>query len=199
MIEAVLFDLGNVILEVDFRRTFARWAESAGVEVSHLHERWSMDEAYCAHETGNLEFEDYVRHLTESLSISMPLAHWEAGWNDVFVGPFPAVQARLGELAGTVPLFAFTNTNPTHVDAWRSRYFDTALYHFEEIFISSTMGMRKPDTLAYEWVADAMSLAPREILFLDDTLENIEGAAAVGMQTEWIRSEADVLRALRPF
>jgi len=198
MIQAVLFDLGNVVLEVDFRRTFRHWAGSAGVDESHLHQHWSLDEAYAAHETGRLEFEEYIEALSDRLGITLSLDQWMDGWNDLFVGPYENVLERLRTLNGTIPMYAFTNTNPTHEAVWRNRY-PEALGHFEEIFVSSTIGLRKPDVDAYEWVAAAMSLAPEEILFLDDTLENVEGARTAGLQTEWIRSEQDVVQALTRF
>jgi putative hydrolase of the HAD superfamily len=198
MIRALLLDLGNVVLEVDFRRTFRRWAESAGVDVAHFHANWSLDEAYEAHERGHIAFEEYIESLATSLEVRMPLSDWKAGWNDLFVGPFDEVQHRLEALEGSMPLYAFTNTNRTHEVAWRER-FPEALTSFDEIFVSSTIGMRKPDREAYEWVAGAMDLAPQEILFLDDNLDNIHGAKATGLEVEWIRSPADVVDVLSRF
>jgi putative hydrolase of the HAD superfamily len=198
VIEAILFDLGNVVLEIDFRRTFDHWARHAGVEVTQLHRNWSLDDAYEAHERGHIDFETYIERLGDRLGIELPLTRWEEGWNELFIGPFESVQNRLGELAGSIPLYAFTNTNATHEVTWRGRY-PQALSHFEEIFVSSSIGMRKPDREAYEWVADAMELAPSEILFLDDNAENVEGARAAGLQTVWVQREEDVVDALRRF
>jgi len=197
-ISAILFDLGNVVVEVDFRRTFRHWAISADVEESMFYERWSEDAAYRSHETGDLSFEEYVAALTETLGVSMSHDDWHAGWNEVFVGPYPGVQEKLIELKGTLPLFAFTNTNPTHEVEWRARY-SQAMVHFEEIYVSSTIGLRKPDQKAFEWVTDAMQLAPEEILFLDDNAENIAGAERSGLTTAQTRGEAEVLAALADF
>ena len=197
-IQALLLDLGNVVVEIDFRRTFQHWAQCAEVDVDLLYQRWQLDEAYQAHETGDLDFENYIDALAQRLGISMPLADWHAGWNDLFVGPFVQVQQRLRELAGTIPLYAFTNTNPTHEQVWRHRFPD-ALTHFEDIYVSSTIGLRKPEVAAYQWVSNAMGLDPQSILFLDDNQENIDGARASGLQAEWTQNEADVIRALDRF
>lgn len=197
-ISAILFDLGNVIVEVDFRRTFRHWADSAGVDESVFYERWSEDEAYRAHETGELQFAEYVAALTETLGVSMSQDAWQAGWNEVFVGPYPGVQDKLAELTGCLPLFAFTNTNPTHEAAWRARYAH-ALGHFEEIYVSSTIGLRKPDREAFEWVAEAMQLPPEQILFLDDNPDNVSGAERSGLTTVQTRGEDEVLAALAAF
>jgi putative hydrolase of the HAD superfamily len=168
------------------------------VAPSELEARWALDDAYRAHETGSIGFETYVDALSRRLEVSMPLEAWRTGWNDLFIGPFDRVQMRLAALSGRIPLYAFTNTNPTHEQEWRSRY-PEALAHFEDIFVSSSIGLRKPDAEAYRWVADAMSLAPEEILFVDDTEENVEGARRAGLATEWVLSETDVLEALDPF
>ena len=197
-IAAILFDLGNVVVEVDFRRTFRHWADSAGVDEQIFHERWSEDAAYRAHETGDLSFEEYTAALTDTLGVSMDHADWHAGWNEIFIGPYPGVQEKLIELTGRLPLFAFTNTNPTHEAAWRKRYAH-ALGHFEEIYVSSTIGLRKPDQEAFEWVAAAMQLAPEEILFLDDNPENVRGAEQSGLTTVQTRGEAEVLAALADY
>ena len=147
---------------------------------------------------GDLSFAEYTAALSESLGVQMSHTEWQAGWNEVFVGPYPGVQQKLTELTGRLPLYAFTNTNPTHETAWRARY-DHALGHFEEIYVSSTIGMRKPDQEAFEFVANAMQLAPEEILFLDDNPENIRGAEASGLTTAQTRGEAEVLAALADY
>lgn len=198
VIEALLLDLGNVVMEIDFRRTFRHWADRAAVDAEDLHRRWAEDEAYRAHERGELAFAEYTQSLARQLGITLPPDAWEAGWNEVFVGPYPRVQQSLAGLAGRLPMYAFTNTNPTHELAWRARFAD-ALAHFDDIFVSSTIGARKPEQAAFRWVADAMQVPPERILFLDDNRENVEGAAAAGFQTVWIGSEADVVGTLARF
>lgn len=195
-IEAILFDLGNVVLEVDFRRTFRHWALSAGVEETHFHEYWSEDDAYRAHEMGEMTFIEYTDALSQRLGVTMSHEQWHAGWNDVFVGPYPGVQKALAELGGTFDLYAFTNTNPTHEAAWRARY-SHALSHFRQIFVSSSIGLRKPDEAAFQYVATAMGLRPEQILFLDDNPANVAGADRAGYRSLMVNGEAEVLQALQ--
>ena len=185
-------------MEIDFRRTFKRWASSAAVDEKHFHTHWEEDEAYRAHELGALSFADYTSALSERLGIALTQDQWLEGWNDVFVGPYAGVQRKLAALSGSLPLYAFTNTNPTHEAAWRARY-APALVHFREIFVSSSIGLRKPDLAAFEWVQAAMDLHPEKILFLDDNARNIEGAKLAGFRTARVQGEAEVLTALQDF
>ena len=52
-IEALLFDLGNVLIDVDFGRAIAKWAKAANSAEAHIAARFGPDEAYCAHERGD--------------------------------------------------------------------------------------------------------------------------------------------------
>src|SRR6267142_602072 len=57
--DALLFDLGGVIIDIDFNRVFARWAASAGCDPALLRERFTQDEPYRRHEIGAIGIEDY--------------------------------------------------------------------------------------------------------------------------------------------
>jgi putative hydrolase of the HAD superfamily len=192
---ALLLDLGNVVLQVDFRRTFRYWATAANVDVKQLYERWQLDDAYEQHEVGSIDFATYVQALGARLGISLPMHDWLAGWNNLFVGPYAQVQDRLPAVSQEIPLFAFTNTNPTHHEAWSQRY-PEAFRHFRNVYVSSDIGHRKPNVSAYHHVAADMGYAPHEIVFVDDTEENVTGALAAGMDARWVRSEADVVAVL---
>jgi putative hydrolase of the HAD superfamily len=195
MTRALLLDLGNVVLQIDFRRTFKYWAEQANVEASQLHERWELDAAYEQHEIGAIDFATYVQALGERLSISLPMHHWLQGWNALFVGPYLRVQERLPSVSQQIPLFAFTNTNPTHHAAWSERY-PEAFRHFRNVYVSCDIGRRKPYVGAYRHVAADMGYLPSEIVFVDDSEENVAGALEAGMDARWVRSEADVVKVL---
>jgi len=191
----VLFDLGNVILELDVRRVFAHWADLSGESTDTLITRWVLDEAYRRHETGQLDFHDYAAHLSRMLDIELPASGWQAGWNALFRGPYADVTARLPSLSARLPCFCFTNTNPTHQAQWQRDYPD-AIKGFRKIYVSSEIGRRKPDPESYRWVASDMGFAPGEIHFIDDSQANVDGAISAGMRATRVRSEADVVAAM---
>ncbi|MCZ6856240.1 MAG: HAD-IA family hydrolase [Gammaproteobacteria bacterium] len=195
MIRALLLDLGNVVVEIDFRRVFDYWATQANVEVDRLYDRWSLDDPYKRHEVGEIDFATYIHSLEQKLEIKLTMEHWLTGWNTLFIATFPEVRARLQRVASSLPVFAFTNTNPTHQQYWNQQ-FPEALVRFRKIYVSSEIGLRKPDVAAYDYVARDMGFHADEILFVDDSRSNIDGARAAGMITEWVKSEADVVNVL---
>lgn len=53
---------------------------------------------------------------------------------------------------------------------------------FDEIVISSEVGLIKPDPEMFHCILDRMSSKPEEIIFIDDSQKNIDGAVAVGIK-----------------
>lgn len=117
------------------------------------------------------------------------------GWNDIYRGLVPGISDVLTAAAMRWPLFAFTNSNPTHQRVWE-RLYANQLRTFRRVFVSSDLGIRKPDPEAFRLVAGLMGVEPEEILFFDDGAENVEGARAAGMAAVLVGSIADVREAL---
>jgi HAD superfamily hydrolase (TIGR01509 family) len=94
-----------------------------------------------------------------------------------------------------VPCHVFSNTNAAHQQAW-SAMFPRVVESVDSIFASHRMGCRKPERRSFEQIARALGVPLESILFFDDTLENVEGAQAAGLQAVHVRSPADVRNAL---
>ncbi|MGO9961903.1 MAG: HAD family hydrolase [Acidimicrobiales bacterium] len=195
-IRALLFDLGGVVIGFDFRRAFRIWADLAGCDPAELERRFSFDEAYEQHERGEIDAAGYFGALRRSLGLGLSDAQLIEGWNDIYLGVIPGMPALLSAANRHLPLYAFTNSNPTHREAWAGR-FAQELSVFGSIFVSSDLGLRKPDPAAFAAVAARTGLQVFELLFFDDAPENVEGARVAGMPAVLVNSTADVLQALQ--
>jgi putative hydrolase of the HAD superfamily len=193
--DALLFDLGRVVLDIDFGKTLACWAGHAGCEVAHLVGRFSRDDIYRRHETGDISDAEFFEGLRDSLGVKLSDAQFLEGWNAIFAGEMPGIAALLARAAARVPLYAFSNTNNAHVEHFSLEYAGV-LGHFREIFLSSAIGLRKPDAAAYDHVVKAIGVDPERIVFFDDLAENIEGAKACGLTAIHVTSPGDVAHAL---
>jgi putative hydrolase of the HAD superfamily len=194
-VQALLFDLGNVILDIDFNRAFAVWAGHAGVQVAELAARYAHDAAYERHERGEILAAEYFASLRDSLGIAISDAQFEEGWNAILVGEKREITSLLTGLHARFPTYMFSNSNLTHQTHW-NRHMPEVVAPFRRVFVSSDIGMRKPEARAFLHVAREMGVAPEHILFFDDVLVNIEGARAVGMQAVHVNSPDDVREAL---
>jgi glucose-1-phosphatase len=194
-IRALMLDLGGVLIEVDFGRVLGTWAAAAGCDPAVLRRRFTFDEAYQRHERGELDAGGYFASLRSSLGLHMSDQEFAAGWNDIYVGIAAGMPALLTAAGQHYPLYAFTNSNPTHQREWSTR-FASELSVFRSVFVSSELGLRKPDPAAFAAVARRAGFRAAEILFFDDTPENITGARAAGMHAVPVRSSRDVRTAL---
>jgi len=193
--DALLFDLGHVVLDIDFPKALAVWAGYAGRQPADLAARFVRDQTYKHHETGKIADAVYFQSVREALEIGLTDAQFLEGWNAIFAGEMPGIAPLLARAARRMPLYAFSNTNRAHVEYLSKAYVDV-LGHFREMFLSSTIGLRKPDAAAYDHVVKAIGVPASRILFFDDLAENIEGARACGLAVVHVTSPNDVAEAL---
>jgi putative hydrolase of the HAD superfamily len=193
--DALLFDLGRVVIDIDFSRALSCWATHAGCTPSEIAARFVRDETYRRHEMGTISDADYFAGLRKALRIEISDDALLEGWNAIFVGEMPGIAPLLTRAAARMPLYAFSNTNGAHVAHLSPLYADI-LAHFKTVFMSSTIGLRKPDAAAYDHVVKEIGVPAHRIVFFDDLAENIEGARASGLKAVHVKSSEDVAGAL---
>lgn len=193
--DVLLFDLGRVVLDIDFNKALTCWAGHAGCAPAEIAARFVREESYRHHEVGKIDDAAYFESLRQSLGIRLSDGQLLEGWNAIFVGEMPGIAALLARAAKRLPLYAFSNTNNAHVEYFPVAYADV-LGHFREMFLSSAIGLRKPDTDAYDHVVKAIGVPASRIVFFDDLADNIDGARARGLIGVHVRSTDDVAKAL---
>jgi len=196
--DALLFDLGGVVMGLDWDRMFASWARDSGVDAGVLRARFRMDEDYCRHERGAIDARAYYESLRRSLGIALDDARIEAGWAAIFTEPIAPTVRLIESLHERIPVYGFSNTTATHHRVW-SRKFEAALRPFRRIFVSCELGVRKPEREAFAAIAREIRTDPARILFFDDTLENVQGARNAGLPAVHVKSPQDVADGLRRY
>jgi len=193
--DALLFDLGRVVLDIDFSKAIACWAGHAGREPSDIAARFIVDETFRHHETGKISDADFFQGVRHSLGVDLTDAQLLEGWNAIFAGEMPGMAPLLARAAKRLPLYVFSNTNNAHAEYFSVIHADV-LGHFREIFLSSSIGLRKPDAEAYDHVVKSIGLPAGRIVFFDDLAENVESARARGLKAVHVTSSGDVADAL---
>jgi FMN phosphatase YigB (HAD superfamily) len=161
------------------------------VPFTAVKERFTFDEHYRKHERGEIDGQRYFASLRLSLGIDLTDEQFTEGWNSIYVKELPNIQHYLSCLSKKFPLYAFTNSNPTHQKVWEVEY-QSVLSFFHTVFNSSDMGVRKPEAEALYRISGEIGIPVQRILFFDDTEENVEGAKVLGMQAVQVRSIADI-------
>ena len=110
--DALLFDLGRVVLDIDFSRAMACWARHSGCDVADMTARFSGGEAIRQYESGKIDDTAYFAHLRKMLDVDITHEQLLEGWNAIFVGEMPGIAPLLARAAKRLPLYALLQHQP---------------------------------------------------------------------------------------
>lgn len=176
-----IFDLGNVIVDIDFNRVLGVWSDFSRVPLATLKRNFSMGEAFKRHERGEISDEDFANALCEEMSMSLSFEQFSAGWQAVFVSlrkEVVTIMQRLREQGHRVVVLS--NTNRLHTTYWPEQYPEISAAA-DHIYLSQDMGMRKPEARIYQQVLEQEGFSAEQAVFFDDNADNIEGANRLGI------------------
>lgn len=196
--EALLFDLGGVLLNIDFGQAIAAWAPFSALPSDVLRSTFKHDEQYARHERGEIASKEYFAYLATALQLTATFDQIEQGWNAIFVGEIERTREFVESMRGKVPCYAFTNTNASHMAKW-SELFPNVVGAFDCIFASHQMGLRKPERAAFDRICSATSIPAAKFLFFDDLHENVQAARDAGLQGVLVQTPDDVIKAVRSY
>lgn len=194
-IAGLIFDLGGVVFNIDFDRALHVWTRYSRLSFEEMRHRFKMDETYEKHERGEIGASEYFNHLRLVLDLEVNDTDIAIGWNAIFLDEISETVNYIRKAKEKLPCFAFTNSNPTHQSAWMAAYVGAAK-SFDQIFVSSDLGVRKPEIEAYLAISNEIGIGIDRLLFFDDTIENVDGARAAGMQAVHVKTHIDVKHAL---
>lgn len=194
--EALLFDLGGVLFEIDFDRAISAWARYSALSPDVLRELFEQDIHYERHERGEISALEYFAHLATTLRLDASVEQIEHGWNAIFAGEIVHTRELVDSMRGVVPCYAFTNTNASHMAAWSS-LFPRVVGAFDRVFASHQLGVRKPERAAFDRICALTDTPAGAIVFFDDLAENVQAALDAGFQGVLVKSPQDVAAALQ--
>lgn len=194
--KALLFDLGGVLIDIDFQIAFAQFEKVSSLSQDQITNRFQMDRMYRLHEVGQLSWSKYAQHLRSTFEIDASDDEITQAWNSIFKNEISQTINAIKQINAKTDCYVFSNTNTTHHSYWNSRYTDVVSL-FKQIFISSELGLRKPDVAAFEAISRSTGYALNDMVFFDDTEENIDGAYKAGIDAVLVNSHEDVLNKLK--
>jgi len=176
-----IFDLGNVIVDIDFNRVLGAWSDFSRVPLATLKQSFTMGETFHQHERGEISDEEFAERLCHEMDLPLSYEQFSHGWQAVFVAIRPEVtdiMQKLREQGHRVVVLS--NTNRLHTTFWPDEYPDIKAAA-DKIYLSQEMGMRKPEARIYQAVLQAEGFSAADAVFFDDNADNIEGANQLGI------------------
>jgi HAD superfamily hydrolase (TIGR01509 family) len=176
----VVFDLGKVLLDFDYRIAARRIAERSRLDWPAVQKFLDYSPLLLTYETGLMtrsEFYEAIRRETGFLGTE---AEFGAFFGDIFWPIEPMLQLHAELRAQGIPTYIFSNTNDLAMEhANRSFAF---LKEFNAHILSYEVGAMKPAAKIYEVLETLSGRRGAEILYLDDRQENVDAGAARGWQ-----------------
>ncbi len=186
-IDAVIFDLGGVILDIDYNLTRNAFEKLGVGNFNKMYSQAEADRLFRDLETGNIKEANFYTEFNKCTGLSLSTSEISDAWNAMLLTFRENSLVFLNEISRKYRLFLLSNTNEIHYNMFKTIYYgkrrDKAFEDFfEKAYYSFDMGMRKPDNEIYEQVLMENNLNPQRTVFIDDSVQNVDAAARVGIQ-----------------
>jgi HAD superfamily hydrolase (TIGR01549 family) len=195
-VKNIIFDLGGVILNIDYGQTANAFKKIGVTNFDEIYSQAKQGQVFDKLETGKLSIEEFSNYMKEFVP-SLKSIDIDKAWNAMLLDlPVQRIDL-LKELKKGYRLFLLSNTNEIHIKAFRkmikSSYGEYILDDiFEQQYYSSEIGMRKPNVDCLQYVLDQNGLEPSETLFIDDSMQHVEGARKLKIKAYHLKQEEDI-------
>jgi len=183
MIKNIIFDFGDIFVNLDKPAIFKQMALFGFTELTP-----EMDTLAKDYEMGLMTSDDYIK----ALNTIFPEAELDTiivAWNSIILD-FPENRLEFIEKLkkeNNYRLFLLSNTNDLHI-TYVKKMMGLERYArfkncFEKFYLSHEIHMRKPNANIFEFVLQQNNIKADETFFIDDTKENTDSAATLGIKT----------------
>ena len=188
MTKAIVFDIGGVLIGLDIPRGIRAFKEVLGYNrISELLDPSHQKGIYGDFEGGLLSADEFrAKILEESRPGSKP-EDVDRCVRQILLDIKPETAAAVRSVYGRYPLYLLSNNNPIGMPNCLELMEKAGIGGlYQDMFISSEMKMLKPSPEFYREAVRRIDLSPEEILFIDDSLTNVEAARALGIDAKWL-------------
>lgn len=190
-IKTIVFDLGNVIIDLDIERTWSSLKHYLG---ENFHEKikiiYPNGDIFIDYEVGLISEKTFFEILRAASEYPLSIRTLMEAWNAMLLTINPERFKMLARLKEKYAVFLLSNTNETHVNfvdgylqtvhGFSIKEFDDRYFH--RVYYSHLINLRKPNINIYDFVIHDAAIQPSETLFIDDNSDNIKGVIQAGWQ-----------------
>lgn len=194
-IKAILFDLGGVLINLNYQNTISSFKELGLDNFEEIFTQTKQDNLFDDFETGKISAFHFINRILDKLPKGCNPNQVVTAWN-AMVLDFPKNRLiTLEQLAKKYSLYLLSNTNDLHMEKVRrelKKSSENSLeYYFKTVFLSQNIGLRKPTFEVFQYVLKQTGFSPNEILFVDDSIQHIVSAKSLGFQTIHLTTELE--------
>ena len=179
MIEVIVFDLGGVIVNVNFKSLLGMLFDNSGTASSRTKERSNFSNLLRRYDMGRISVADFHEKISDYLDFELSFDDFVSSSNEAIEAGDAGIEEIVRSLSKKYQMAILSNTNPVHYEHIKEKY--SIIRLFDHILLSYEMGAVKPDAAAFEKLMDTTSMLPSQHMFIDDRSENINAARELGM------------------
>lgn len=194
-----IFDMGNVIIDIDFNRVFAVWSKLSGVPLASIKKNFTAGEVFKLHERGNITDIEFAEEINSELGMSLSFEQFAEGWQAIFI----AVRSEVIDIMNKLReqghrVVVLSNTNRLHQDYWPEHYPEIAA-SADFLYLSQDLGMRKPDPELFKYVLESEDVEAQNAVFFDDLQINVDAALSVGMNAVHVIDKNTIIEYFKDY
>jgi FMN phosphatase YigB (HAD superfamily) len=185
-IKNIIFDLGGVVVNVDYHKTIEGFKNLGFSGFEKFYSQQKQIDLFDRLETGRITPSVFRQEIRSRTSIKLTDEQIDGAWNAMILD-LPAERLELLQLIkDKYRTFLLSNTNEIHIDFFNEYLLETfgvpdISDYFEKVYYSHQIGIRKPFKEVFDYVVRVNKLKPEETLFIDDSVQHVEGALKAGL------------------
>ena len=198
-IKTIIFDLGDVIVELDFSKFFKEVIEISPINKPNtflLLEFWRNSDIY---HQGKISNDIFYRQACELLQFcDLNQGNFFEAFNSVISNVNEDVVELIRKIKNLnkYKLFLLSNINKSHWDYLLDKKFKFIQY-FDELILSHEIHNTKPDPKVFQYAIEKARCKPKEIAYVDDGINNIRSASDLGIQGILFTNVEDLIKEFR--
>ncbi len=185
-VKNIIFDLGGVILNIDLRKTQDAFTALGVKNIDEVFRMGHIDSFFKSYETGAMDDAAFIASVQNLAGIKLAPEIVIEAWNALLID-FPQERINfLKKIKSKYRLFLLSNTSALHHtrfhEIFKQEFGGSLDDLFDKAYYSHIIKLHKPDTASYKLILDENRLDPRDTLFIDDSVANVEGAERAGLK-----------------
>jgi putative hydrolase of the HAD superfamily len=197
----IIFDLGKVLFDVDYNRTTEAFVNIGVANFSTAYSKQQQTNLFDNFEKGLITPSEFYDAFRREADIPLSDEHIKTAWNAMLIGVPAERYSWLSNIAASNEIYLLSNTNKIHLERVYSMIdADYGIRNFEGLFrnvyYSNRLGMRKPDAEIFMHVIRENSLTPEETIFIDDSIQHVQGALQCGLKAFHLRDDVSIEQLL---
>ncbi|WP_133011558.1 HAD family hydrolase [Marinomonas flavescens] len=195
-ISVVMFDLGNVLVDLGDVEKMHEMLNTEGEE-SDVWLKWLRSPSVAAFDSGKITFDQFAMRLPQEVGSNVDKETFKKAFKAWPKGLFTGALELVQSVKPNYHRAILSNTNAAH---WSRLMNEMGLAgNFHSYFASHLIGSVKPDRSIYDYVLDALQVAPEKILFIDDNQVNIDMAQTLGIQAHRVKGVEEAKNVLNSY